>query len=70
MLSGRSTTVLANAEESVEEIVSQCCGLLEIHERGTEALVHGTEVVPATAQVRNWPDIRPQGEVSEYQLVV
>eukprot|EP00971_Amphidinium_carterae_P045481 894982-Amphidinium_carterae.1 len=66
MLSGRSTAVLANEEESVEEIVTQCCIRLRVglraHECGTESLLHGTEVVPATAQVRNWPGLRPQGE--------
>eukprot|EP00971_Amphidinium_carterae_P048255 950464-Amphidinium_carterae.1 len=38
------------------------------------SLVHGTEVVPAAGLVSGllqaWPGIRPQGEVSEYQLVV
>eukprot|EP00971_Amphidinium_carterae_P227068 4504131-Amphidinium_carterae.1 len=52
------------------DIVWQCCSRLAIQESGTETLVHGTKVVPATAQVMSWPGLRPHGEVSEYQLVV
>eukprot|EP00971_Amphidinium_carterae_P259014 5140343-Amphidinium_carterae.1 len=49
LLSGRSTVVLGEVCDSVEDIVGRCCGRLEMDRRGTQKLVHGTEVVPATA---------------------
>eukprot|EP00971_Amphidinium_carterae_P233305 4630585-Amphidinium_carterae.1 len=70
MLSGRYTAVMSKGDERAEATVGRCCRRLEIQGRGTEKLVDGTEVVPATARVKNWPGLRPRGEVSEYQLVV
>eukprot|EP00971_Amphidinium_carterae_P075812 1497989-Amphidinium_carterae.1 len=70
MLSGRSTVVCACGYENAEGIVDKCCRRLTITQSDSEKLVHGTEVVPATAQVGSWPGLRPRGEVSEYQLVV
>eukprot|EP00971_Amphidinium_carterae_P249375 4950000-Amphidinium_carterae.1 len=70
MLSGRSTVVMSGGDDDAEAIVGICCFRLEIQGRGTKALVHGAEVVPATAEVRSWPGLRPKGEVSEYQLLV
>eukprot|EP00971_Amphidinium_carterae_P302134 6002522-Amphidinium_carterae.1 len=76
LLSGRSTVVMSEGDaedlvnDSAEAIVGRCCSRLQIQRRGGETLVHGTEVVPATAEVPDWPGIRPPGEVSEYQLVV
>eukprot|EP00971_Amphidinium_carterae_P214586 4258323-Amphidinium_carterae.1 len=70
MLSGRYTVVCGNDKDLAENIVKECCGRLGMYRSGKEALVHGTEVLPATAIVRRWPGLRPQGEVSEYQLVV
>eukprot|EP00971_Amphidinium_carterae_P090945 1800071-Amphidinium_carterae.1 len=70
MLSGRSTVLCASDVENAEEIVDRCCRKMAMQRSGNEALVHGTEVVPATAMVRSWPGLRPKGEVSEYQLVV
>eukprot|EP00971_Amphidinium_carterae_P081125 1604870-Amphidinium_carterae.1 len=57
-------------DDNAEAIVGKCCSRLQIQGRGTEALVHGAEVVPATAMVRSWPGLRQEGEVSEYQLVL
>eukprot|EP00971_Amphidinium_carterae_P009271 183031-Amphidinium_carterae.1 len=70
MLSGRSTAVLAEDGNSSEDIVEECCSRLGMDRGGTEKLVHGTEVVAATAKVESWPGLRPKGEVSEYQLVL
>eukprot|EP00971_Amphidinium_carterae_P290644 5771641-Amphidinium_carterae.1 len=70
MLSGRSTVVCAYDSENSEQIVDQCCSLLGMERSGKEALIQGTEVVPATAWVRSWPGLGPKGELSEYQLVV
>eukprot|EP00971_Amphidinium_carterae_P228935 4541739-Amphidinium_carterae.1 len=52
------------------DLVKEACRRLGITSSGRESLVHGTEVVPATACIQNWPGLRPRGEVSEYQLVV
>eukprot|EP00971_Amphidinium_carterae_P285862 5675883-Amphidinium_carterae.1 len=70
LLSGRSTAVMSTGHDSAKDIVAYCCRRLEIQGGGTEALVNGTEVVPATSQVRSWPGLSPLGEVSEYQLVM
>eukprot|EP00971_Amphidinium_carterae_P204178 4051753-Amphidinium_carterae.1 len=70
MLSGRSTALYASGYDTAEDIVRRCCIRLQIQGRGREKLVHGTEVVPATAFVCSWPGLRPRGEVSEYQLVL
>eukprot|EP00971_Amphidinium_carterae_P137902 2733208-Amphidinium_carterae.1 len=45
-----------------EGIAQQCCIRLQIQGRGTEKLVHGTEVVPATARVHSWPGLSRGGE--------
>eukprot|EP00971_Amphidinium_carterae_P238808 4740701-Amphidinium_carterae.1 len=70
MLSGRSLVVLAASWDSTESVVEKCCDRFGIRRRGTERLVYGTEVVPERAQVIDWPGLRPQGEVSECQLVL
>eukprot|EP00971_Amphidinium_carterae_P228289 4528215-Amphidinium_carterae.1 len=70
MLSGRSTAVTSGGDDRAEAIVRECCRHLEMQGRGTTALLHGAEVVPATAEVKNWPGVRPKGEVSECQLVL
>mmetsp|Transcript_5370 Transcript_5370/g.11858 ORF Transcript_5370/g.11858 Transcript_5370/m.11858 type:complete len:128 (+) Transcript_5370:13-396(+) len=72
LLSGRSAVVCSCDEdvENAEEIVEACCRRLRISQSGNEKLAHGTEVVPATAQVGSWPGLRPRGEVSEYQLIL
>eukprot|EP00971_Amphidinium_carterae_P214550 4257790-Amphidinium_carterae.1 len=57
-------------KDRAEGIVGRCRSRLQIQGSGTEKLVHGTEVVPATATVYLWPGLRPLGEVSEYQLVL
>eukprot|EP00971_Amphidinium_carterae_P069835 1381844-Amphidinium_carterae.1 len=70
MLSGRSTVVCAKGGEDASSIVGRCCWRLAITESGNEKLVHGTEVLPATGRVDSLIGIRPEGEVSEYQLVL
>eukprot|EP00971_Amphidinium_carterae_P170830 3385612-Amphidinium_carterae.1 len=70
LLSGRSTVVMSDGDNNAETIIEHCCRRLTIHESGKEPLIHGTEVLPATAQVRSWPGLRSKGEVSEYQLVM
>eukprot|EP00971_Amphidinium_carterae_P183703 3646640-Amphidinium_carterae.1 len=71
MLSGRSIVVMASGDEGwAYHILERCCSRLQIQKTATPTLLHGTEVVPATVQVRSWPGLRPKGEVSEYQLVV
>jgi len=56
MLSGRSTVVMGEGDDNADPIVRRCCSRLQIQK--------------ATAQVKNWPGLRPQEEVSEYQLVM
>eukprot|EP00971_Amphidinium_carterae_P264842 5253318-Amphidinium_carterae.1 len=51
MLSSRSTVVMADGDFNADVIVGRCCSRLQIQKTGTTALVHGTEVVPTTAQV-------------------
>jgi len=71
LLSGRSAVVLSEGLGNAEGFIRDwCCSRLGITSSGTEALVHGTEVVPAWALVGTWPGLRPRGEVSEYQLIV
>eukprot|EP00971_Amphidinium_carterae_P111046 2199719-Amphidinium_carterae.1 len=70
MLSGREIAVVEGPHDIADHVVQRCCRRLGITSTGTEALVLGTAVVPATAKVRDWPGIKPRGEVSEYQLVV
>mmetsp|Transcript_47616 Transcript_47616/g.87507 ORF Transcript_47616/g.87507 Transcript_47616/m.87507 type:complete len:230 (-) Transcript_47616:16-705(-) len=72
MLSGRHTYVVHDTESplSAYDLLVFCCDYLGIEETGTEALVYGAEVVPREADVRDWPGIRPPGEVSEYELLV
>eukprot|EP00971_Amphidinium_carterae_P314925 6260327-Amphidinium_carterae.1 len=61
---------MSDGDDYAETIIECCCSRLTIHESGTEALIRGTEVLPATAQVRSWPGLWPGGEVIEYQLVL
>eukprot|EP00971_Amphidinium_carterae_P289869 5755871-Amphidinium_carterae.2 len=63
MLSGRSTVAASRGGfDNVEQILNQCCGHLGMDRSGNEKLVHGTAVVPARAEVRSWPGLRPAGE--------
>eukprot|EP00971_Amphidinium_carterae_P215013 4267176-Amphidinium_carterae.1 len=57
-------------DDTAAVVVKQACRQLGIAKSGRESLVHGTEVVPATACVQDWPGLCPKGEVSEYQLVL
>eukprot|EP00971_Amphidinium_carterae_P288034 5717868-Amphidinium_carterae.1 len=70
MLSGRSTVVMSRGDDDAEDNALRCCSRLQIQKTATAALLHGTEVLPARAQVRSWPGLGPIGEVSEYQLVL
>jgi len=65
MLSGRSTTVMSRGDVDAEDVVEKYCRRLGIRRSGMETLIHGTEVVPPTVNVEDWPGVRPQGEVSE-----
>eukprot|EP00971_Amphidinium_carterae_P139898 2771696-Amphidinium_carterae.1 len=49
MLSGRSTATVSLGHDFAEDIIRQCRARLGFGRSGTEALVQGTEVVPATA---------------------
>jgi len=74
MLSGRYAYVVLPPERTVfrvDYVLRHCCYWLKLHATGASySILHKDEVVPAEAQVRFWPGIRPPGEVSEYQLVV
>eukprot|EP00971_Amphidinium_carterae_P239092 4746181-Amphidinium_carterae.1 len=70
MLSGRSTVLCADDSKNAKQIIDRCCSRLGMERSGNEKLVHGTEVLPATARVGTWPGLRPRAEVSEYQLVM
>eukprot|EP00971_Amphidinium_carterae_P230050 4565784-Amphidinium_carterae.1 len=57
--------------DRADYVIRRCCKMLDLDQRGARySLVHGNDVVPAMAEVQDWPGIRPLGEVSEYQLVV
>eukprot|EP00971_Amphidinium_carterae_P161692 3205271-Amphidinium_carterae.1 len=72
MLSGRSTVVAAHQLWSVGNVLDECRRRLGLEEDGTRMeLWHGSEKVPDEAtEVRDWPGIQPEGEISEYQLVL
>eukprot|EP00971_Amphidinium_carterae_P019573 385370-Amphidinium_carterae.1 len=73
MLSGRSTVVAAAGPWSVEAVLNECRRRLGLRVAGARMeLWHGSgEIVPADGtRVRAWPGIQPEGEISEYQLVV
>eukprot|EP00971_Amphidinium_carterae_P323248 6423990-Amphidinium_carterae.1 len=50
LLSGRSTVVMARDYSDFTIIVGRFCRRLGLDRRGTEALIHGAEVVPAGAK--------------------
>eukprot|EP00971_Amphidinium_carterae_P005851 115725-Amphidinium_carterae.1 len=62
--------MVSTGGNSADDVVEYCCERLGIKRSPTDVLVHGLDVVLATARVRDWPGIRPRGEISEYQLVV
>eukprot|EP00971_Amphidinium_carterae_P078851 1560105-Amphidinium_carterae.1 len=57
-------------DQTATDVLETACSRLGITKSGKESLVHVTEVVPATALMKDWPGLRPLGEVSEYQLVL
>eukprot|EP00971_Amphidinium_carterae_P125489 2485863-Amphidinium_carterae.1 len=76
MISGKRTFVLraepllAGFGGTTESVLDDCCQRLGLSRRGRENLVHGNVVIPPRASVRDFPGLRPLGEISEYQLVV
>mmetsp|Transcript_8074 Transcript_8074/g.18898 ORF Transcript_8074/g.18898 Transcript_8074/m.18898 type:complete len:229 (-) Transcript_8074:65-751(-) len=72
ILSGRYIHCIAAALElqPASRIIRYCCKHFRLAYRGNEVLVHGDALVPHDAEVQNWPGIRQQGEVTEYQLVM
>eukprot|EP00971_Amphidinium_carterae_P037856 744392-Amphidinium_carterae.1 len=70
MLSGRSTVVAAWLW-NVPTVLQVCRRRLGLADDGTTMeLWYGAAKVPSEMHVRNWPGIKPRGEISEYQLVV
>mmetsp|Transcript_62912 Transcript_62912/g.116960 ORF Transcript_62912/g.116960 Transcript_62912/m.116960 type:complete len:169 (+) Transcript_62912:81-587(+) len=72
LLSGRYTYVCEHYAEEVrkESILRMSCRKLGLEYCDTMKLLHGTQEVPAEAEVSSWPGIRPAGQVTEYLLVV
>eukprot|EP00971_Amphidinium_carterae_P236636 4696696-Amphidinium_carterae.1 len=71
MLSGRSTVVAAMNRYTTRSILGACHSRLGLARDGTSlGLWHGSDRVPEDAKVRDWPGIKPRGEISEYQLLV
>eukprot|EP00971_Amphidinium_carterae_P178987 3550032-Amphidinium_carterae.1 len=72
MLSGRSTVVVTWRNRTVKGVLYTFRKRLGLPDDGsTMELWHGSGRVPADGTyVPNWPGIQPQGEISEYQLVV
>eukprot|EP00971_Amphidinium_carterae_P225639 4474842-Amphidinium_carterae.1 len=74
MLSGRSTWLLF-ADDEIGDVdaacvLRECCVRLGLPLRGTEQLIHGSDVVEATTVVADFPGLQPVGQVSHYQLTV
>mmetsp|Transcript_41597 Transcript_41597/g.75414 ORF Transcript_41597/g.75414 Transcript_41597/m.75414 type:complete len:233 (-) Transcript_41597:57-755(-) len=72
LLSGRYTYRVTGRNPIVSacDILRWCCKRLGLCCSGSEALIHGTTIVPSNAIVEDWPGIQPLGQISEYQLVV
>eukprot|EP00971_Amphidinium_carterae_P095767 1895138-Amphidinium_carterae.1 len=71
MLSGSSTVVAAYGDWSVESVLTWCRWRLGLPDDGTSLeLLHGSESVPADADVKDFPGVQPLGDISAYQLVL
>eukprot|EP00971_Amphidinium_carterae_P144357 2861075-Amphidinium_carterae.1 len=72
LLSGRYACQFVQFVEEVtgNNVLSFACEALGIERRGAEVLVSGADVIPLDALVRDWPGLRPLGDISEFQLVV
>eukprot|EP00971_Amphidinium_carterae_P195358 3876530-Amphidinium_carterae.1 len=73
MLSGRSTVVAAWPFCIVESVLAECRRKLNLAVDGsTMELWHcsGEKVPTDLTVVRDWPGVQPEGEISEYQLVM
>eukprot|EP00971_Amphidinium_carterae_P188714 3745923-Amphidinium_carterae.1 len=72
MLSGRSTVVAAWDVWNLENVLIECRERLGLsHDGSTMELWHssGERVPDDDTQVCNFPGVRPEGEISEYQLL-
>eukprot|EP00971_Amphidinium_carterae_P158176 3135573-Amphidinium_carterae.1 len=70
MLSARSTVVAAYDFENAEDVLATCRKRLGL--KDDDAILelwHASEKV-GTRGVPHWPGIQPQGEITEYQLVL
>mmetsp|Transcript_24832 Transcript_24832/g.45566 ORF Transcript_24832/g.45566 Transcript_24832/m.45566 type:complete len:200 (-) Transcript_24832:29-628(-) len=70
LMSGRYTLSPAWSGSRPKDIIRRCCERLDMAYTGSEALLHGFDVVPKLAYVPYWPGMQPRGHVSEYQLVL
>eukprot|EP00971_Amphidinium_carterae_P200083 3971014-Amphidinium_carterae.2 len=53
-----------------EEVLGESCRRLSLPRRGTERLIHGSDVVAQRTRVADIPGLQPAGHVSQYQLIV
>mmetsp|Transcript_56574 Transcript_56574/g.104715 ORF Transcript_56574/g.104715 Transcript_56574/m.104715 type:complete len:240 (+) Transcript_56574:80-799(+) len=70
MLSGRSCCMIALCRDSTWILIRECCRKLKLPHTGTEQLLCGSAVLPATSRVGKWPGIQPKGQVTECQLII
>eukprot|EP00971_Amphidinium_carterae_P258517 5130989-Amphidinium_carterae.1 len=72
MLSGSSTVVVVSFYKRAEDVLAVCRRRLGLAVDGSALeLCHGSERVPDDdTEVQDWPGIQPEGQISEYQLLV
>eukprot|EP00971_Amphidinium_carterae_P135806 2690801-Amphidinium_carterae.1 len=69
LLSGRHTVVPASPHWDLEAVLGLACHRLGMPAEGA-FLLHGTDRVPQAMFVRDWPGMKPEGKVTDYQLMV
>jgi len=74
MLSGQSSYMVVHVSRlgsmTAKEFLELCCERFAITYTGGEELLHGSQLVPATAPMRDWPGKPCSARVVEYQMVV
>mmetsp|Transcript_4750 Transcript_4750/g.8128 ORF Transcript_4750/g.8128 Transcript_4750/m.8128 type:complete len:347 (+) Transcript_4750:21-1061(+) len=73
MLSGRYAVVPSciALNETADQVIRTCAKRLNLPGTGGAKLVHGADIIPGGARIKDWPGLRTEvAEVSEYQLIV
>jgi len=55
---------------STQDVIIWTCTRLEMHRQGSEKLLSGSDVIPDGTLLKDFPGLRPLGEVTELQLMV